>query len=348
MAKYDSALGNLKDQITAAKSVLIALPAQPSIDTLSAGLALYLSLKQISKEVSIVSESNPTVSVSNLYGIGQLSNALPKTDGGNLTLTLEGVVASDGTVPALEKLDWFPQGNNLNLVFHVLPGQSFKPSQITPTYTGGGFNLIFSIGASSLNSLGGVYSNNTQIFSGVSLVNIDNSPANTQYGAINVVDSSSTQSGIIMQVIQGLGLPLDAEGSSNLLAGIYGATSNLTIGVNPETFMLISQLMQIGGRLPQIGNPAAVAVAAEPAAPILEPNTPAADYAQSFPPLNQVFGFPIQSEQPQSDNFIAPGVVNSSPEERPVGEVAISSNPETQTPEPDWLTPKVFKGGNIG
>ena len=36
-------------------------------------------------------------------------------------------------------------------------------------------------------------------------------------------------------------------------------------------------------------------------------------------------------------------VVQPSPEERPAGERVIS-----ETPEPDWLTPKIFKGSSLG
>jgi hypothetical protein len=47
---------------------------------------------------------------------------------------------------------------------------------------------------------------------------------------------------------------------------------------------------------------------------------------------------PVQDSKPQS-----------SPEEQPAGEAVMSSNPEVEAnPTPDWLVPKIFKGGSLG
>lgn len=361
--KYDALLGDLKSQLITSKNILITLPSQANVDHLAAGLSLYLSLLSSSKEAQVVTEDSLKVSHSSLFGVGQIQSSLLKTSGGNLTITLEGVVASDGTVPSLEKLDWFPQGGNLNLVFHVLSGQRFEPSRIIPSYQGGSFDLIFTVGSSNLNSLGGIYTNNEQSFSGVTIVNIDNSSANSQYGQINVVDpEASCLSEMVAQIISDLGLHLDSDSATNILTGVYSATSNLTQGVSSETFMVVSQAVQAGGKIPTQAVP------------------PAHEYSQQFPPLNQVFGFPVNQPvsspgglSPVSESYTVPPVVNqersgsnqpaspltppggsatpvggSSTEEVPQGEFALSSNPETAKPEPDWLTPKVFKGGSIG
>ena len=370
--KYDQQASDLKNQLQSARSILIALPATLTSDKLASALSLYLSLTAMGKEVSVATEDTPRVLNSNLYGIGQVQNSLPKTSGGNLTLTLEGVVASDGTVPALEKLDWYPEGQNLNLVFHVLPGQTFQPARIIPNLSGGSFNLIITVGSSSLNALGRIYSENVNTFSGVSVVNIDNDPANTQFGTINVVDSQSPSiSEIVAQLISGATLSVDQDIASNLLAGIYAATSNLTVNAAGDTFTLVGQLVSFGGKLPQgdVGVASQVAPqpqivmpvqpVAEPAptAPILPaafaPQPSAENWSANFAPLNQVFGFPVQQEAPkpiQNDNFTVPPVVNDqsqtpSYEERTMGEYVGSSNPEIPSnPDPDWLTPKVYKG----
>lgn len=376
--KYDTQINELRNHLNNATNILVALPATLSQDSLAAGLSLLLALSASKKEVSVVTADSPKVSNSGLFGVGQIQNTLPKTSGGNLTLTLEGVVASDGTVPALEKLDWYPQGQNLNLVFHVLPGQRFEPARILPSYAGGDFNLIITIGASSLNALGEIYEQNQQIFSGVSVINIGNKQSNTPFGIVNIVDpESSSISEIVALVMQGLGLPIDADTASNLLNGIYSATSNLTSGVKPDTFMAVGSLVQSGGQIPQgepglpsapiqqnISEPVQTPQSDQIAQPQTVQATPPApqptpeNWQANFAPLNQVFGFPVQPENTQSntqqnDNFVVPSVVNETPasenqpslEERPMGEYVGSSNPEIPSnPDPDWLTPKVYKG----
>lgn len=334
--KYDSQLTELKTLLPTAKSILIALPANANIDQLSSGLALFLTFEGAGKQVSIVCDDLVKVGQSHLFGVDHIQKNIPSTDGGNLTLTLEGVAASDNTVPALEKLDWFAEGSNLNLVFHVLPGQTFQPSRIVPRYQGGGFNLIFVIGAVNLNALGNIYQSNQQIFSGTHVVNIDTQTANTSFGQTNIVDTaSSSLSEVIGKVITDLGFSLDSDSASNLLAGIFAVTNNLTDEkVNAETYMAVAQCLRVGGRKP--GSVAStppydwsglMPATAAPAAPAVIASTqPVDNSGDDSMPANAV----QQAEQ-------------SSPEERPYQEGVIS-----ETIEPEWLTPKIFKGSSLG
>jgi len=384
--KYDTQVNELRNHLNSAKNILVALPATITQDKLAAGLSLFLALTASKKEASIVTSDSPKVSNSSLFGVGQVQNSLPKTSGGNLTITLEGVVASDGTVPALEKLDWYPEGQNLNLVFHVLPGQRFEPARIIPSYAGGDFNLIITVGAPSLSALGSIYEQNQQIFSGVPVINIGNEQSNTPFGTVNVVDSEvSSISEIVALIMQALGLPIDADTASNLLNGIYSSTANLTKGVKPDTFMAVGTLVQAGGQIPQgepglpntsvqsqpqeqpAQEPVQSSAPSQPAPepqvvptnPLAVPQPSAENWKANFAPLNQVFGFPVQPENahpaqaPQNDNFVVPSAVNEpsqnpsqpSSEERPMGEYVGSSNPEIPSnPDPDGLTPKVYKG----
>ena len=181
MGKYDSQVNALKSVLTAGKKALIALPAQISVDRLASSLALMLSLKSAGIVTEVVTEGTPLVAHSNLYGIGEVKNSLSSAGAGNFQITLENVVEANGQISSLEKLDWYPEGSNLNLVFHVRSGQTFQPQKITPEYQNGDFNLIFVIGSSSLNDLGGIYTSNPQIFSNIHLVNIDSNPANGHY-----------------------------------------------------------------------------------------------------------------------------------------------------------------------
>lgn len=300
--KYDSQITELRNLLPTAKSILITLPAGADIDKLAAGLSLFLTFEKQGKEVSIVCEDTLTVGQSHLFGIDHIQKNIPQSGiGGNLTLTLEGVASSGGTIPALEKLDWFAENNNLNMVFHVIPGQVFQPSRIVPKYQGSGYNLIFVVGAANLDSLGSVYRQHAQNFSGVHVVNID-SQNNSQFGQTNVVDNNaSSVCEVIAQVLTDLGINTDADTATNLLAGIFTATGNLTSQkVNADTFQIVANCLKAGGKKPS--------------------------QAQQAP------------TQPAISNLIQP-----SPEERPVQEGIVS-----ETIEPEWLTPKIFKGTNLG
>ena len=344
--KYDSFLTELKNLLPTSKSILIALSSNASIDQLASGLALFLTFEAAGKQVSVVCDDNITVGQSHLFGVDHIQKNIPVTEGGNLTLTLEGVAASNNTVPALEKLDWSAENNNLNLVFHVLPGQTFQPTRIVPKYQGSGFNLIFTVGAVNLNALGNIYSQNQQAFSGTHLVNIDTQTANVSFGQTNIIDSNaSCLSEVMGSLITDLGLTLDSDSASNILVGIFEATSNLTNGkAGPDSFMAVANCLRVGGRKPgTASNPVM-------AQPVQSQSQPAYDWS-ALMPKTEPSDFAKASSDKQSE-FTVPPIVQSqpvslvqavSPEERPFEEGVIS-----ETPEPDWLTPKIFKGSSLG
>lgn len=346
--KYDTQLAELKNLLPSAKNILIALPANSDPDKLAAGLSLFLILQAQGKQVSIVCETVVKVSQAYLFGVDHIQNSLSQTEGGNLTITLEGVADSSGTVPALEKLDWFAQNSNLNLVFHVLPGQTFQPARIVPHYQGSGYSLIFVIGAVNLNALGNIYQANQQVFSGVHVINIDTQSANTSFGQTNVLDTNaSSVSEMMVNVIADLGFNLDSDSASNLLAGIFDTTGSLTNQkATAETFMAVANCLRAGGRKPGIASPAS------------SQTFPAQDLTPLIPTEPPVSTQPAASPQMEYSGYTTPPVVNNSlgddslvsqpqpqpsPEERPSGERVI-----TETPEPDWLTPKIFKGSSLG
>ncbi len=323
--KYDSQLVELKNLLPTSKNILIVLPVNAAIDQLAAALSLFLTLKSSGKEVSVACETEIKVSQSHLFGVDHIQKTISSTDGGNLTLTLEGVAASDNTVPALEKLDWFAENNNLNLVFHVLSGQTFQPARIVPKYQGGGFNLIFVIGAVNLNALGSIYSQNIQVFSGTHIINIDTQVANTSFGHTNIIDSASaSKSEVIVNLISDLGYTIDADTASNLLIGIFDTTGNLTnSNVTADTFMAVANCLRVGGKKPGFS------INTVQAQPVSQPIQPAYDWSALMP------ASPAQRGEPK--------VEQSSPEELPVGEGVTS-----ETVEPEWLTPKIFKGSSLG
>jgi hypothetical protein len=383
VAKYDSQLGNLRDQLGSARSILIALPASMTVDELSSGLALMLALKSQGKSATVVTQDTVRVSHTNLFGVGDVKDKLESTGDGNFVITLEGVVdTSTNTVPSLEKLDWYPEGGNLNLVFHPMPGQKFEPSNIVPKAPsqGGTFDLVFVLGASSLNDLGNIYSQNMDKFS--SVVNIDNSQSNSNFGATNIADgNASSIAEMLMDIMPTLNLPMDQDIASNLVAGIYEATQNLTQKVNPDTFQAIAKALQLGGRVP-VAQP-------NQSAPYQSGTGPVQNFPQEFnmgpgvsiqtqplqmQPSGQIE--PIQQAQPQpavdqsgpvptaqgfdlrevfqipptADNFTNQTTQSSSStQEAPQGEVVQSQSQEADTkPAPDWLTPKIYKGGSLG
>lgn len=366
--KYETQVAAIKPVLAEAKNVLVVLPAQASTDILAAGLAFYLALKQKGKEAAIVTESPVLVENSNLFGAGEIKNTFPQSSGGDFVISLENVVMPDGSVPALEKLDWYPEGANLNLVFHVLAGQRFEPAKVDTKHAGGKFDLIVTIGVTALTEMGNIYNQNQTQFNEIPILNVDNNAMNSSFGQAKVLDSTTSQSQIVAQVLPDLGLMMDVEVASNLLAGIYDATKGLTVGVTPETFMVVGQAMQAGGRIPgspvapnaSLATAAPVASTATPSAPvptvpvqspIQQPNplfnpppTPSPTFDQAA--LNQGFDLRAFQQQPTQPVANPPQPVEAVPtqDETTAGNPDQSVEDASFNPQPDWLTPKVYKG----
>lgn len=352
MEKFEVQITELKIEVEKALNVLLFLPSKVDIDRLASALALMLLLKDSGKQAWVVTEDSLKVSHSDLYGVGEVLNQLPKPSSGNLTVTLEGVVDSEGKVPALEKLDWYPEGNNLNLIFHVISGQRFEPTNIIPRYSGGGIDLIFMVGVSNISEVGPVYQQNVAQLAGIPIINIDNDSSNNNFGKINILDpNASSVSEMMVELFPRLGLNLTPDPASNLISGIYSATSNLTQNAQASTFLILAQALQAGGKLPA--------------------NLPAGRQdKQQFYQTNQRNGknqyfkqtqqpqqvqqpnnhppaggpMPIQNKPQQDSGFDLSKIFPT--EEKPVGEfTSTTASFEGANPAPDWLTPKIYKGG---
>lgn len=331
--KYTAEINEIQKVLPGAQNILIVLPSEINIDKLASGLSLFLSLKQAGKNVSIVTEGIIRVGHSNLFGVGQVGSQITLAKGGDLTITLGEVVSPDGKVPALQNLDWAPTGSekkDLKLTFHVMPGQKFEPTFITPNFEGGGFDLIFVLGAENLNVLGGVYTNHAQIFSSSQIINIDSLESNGRFGTINLVDSQAASlSEIIGQIIPGLNIPFDGDIATNILDGIFDATKNLSgEKVGAETYEVVANSLKVGGKKP-------LSSASLPQVPAQTTET-----SQGFD-LSKIFNAPVNIS---TDNFTVPQVVSSDPQPMPE-ETVVGERVETESPEADWLTPKIFKSG---
>lgn len=325
--KYDSALNELKQLLPSTQSILIALPKNSDVDILAAGLALYLSLTQAGKDAKIVTEEVIKVSHTNLFGVDKIQGSLPASNSGDFVITLGGVATPDGKVPTAEKMDYYTTGSDLNLVVRVLPGQKFEPTSVTPHYEGGGFGLIFVLGAQNLDNLGAIYSSNQQLFTNGQIINLDNKAANNQFGKTNILDTqASSLCEIVGQILPDLSLPLQGDIATNLLTGIFASTNNLQNGsVGADTYEVVAQAVRAGGQKPSL-------VEAQPTNPVT---------AEPGFDLSKIFQAPVTPQPDISEAFPVPPVVSTqpSPEETPMGEGV-----ETASPEADWLTPKIFKG----
>jgi len=238
------AFQKINDLLTKNDKVGIAVGKNPTLDEMAAALSLYLSLKEINKQVNVASPTQPIVEISNLIGIDKVKNALD-SDGGDL------IVSFPYQDRQIEKVSYNLDEDNSLLHIIVKAGETglqFDERDVQFRRSGGVPGLLFIIGTPTLSDLDGLF--DPQALKDTTVINIDNKANNQRFGDIVLVSSDfSSVSEQIGNLLTLLDLPIDEDIAQNLLAGISYATQNYQ---DPQTsslaFELTAVLMRKGAR----------------------------------------------------------------------------------------------------
>jgi len=232
-------LTKLKALITAAQSILLALPENPSQDIVASALALYLSLKQSGKNTSIVASTLPIVRDSHLVGLDKIGTDVGGT---NLVITLD--------VPenAIDKVTSNTEGGHLNLVINPAKGVApITADNVKFGFSGAAADLVLVIGAAGLHDIGALAEKEHGLFANERVGNISNQVGS--FGAVNLTDPSSSNSELTTALLKELALPLDIDIANNLMQGIESATSGLSSpAMTADTFEALAILYRAGAR----------------------------------------------------------------------------------------------------
>jgi len=320
--------GNLLRQ---SKSLLIFLPQNPPLDSLAAGLSLYLSLKAAKKNVQIGCPTPISVGFNRLFGVDKISD---KVGSRNLVISFPHIKES------IEEVSTYIENQTFNVVVSPQKGaQPLNPDKVTFSRQGIDAEAMVVIGARKLEDLGSLYTDGREAFSKSQIIAVANYPNNIPFGTINLVDAQiSSCSEMIARLLRKEGFSVKGDIATNLVVGIESATNNLQLKTTADSFEIIAWLMRQGGKrghlqaqpvmgtampgmVPQMGmRPPFPAPAPAPAQP------PQASLSRTAQPSNQP---PIFQETEATD--VAP-------------EGPGTTEGDQVKPSPDWYKPKIFKG----
>lgn len=230
----------LTNLISQNQEIGIIIGEQHDLDKVAASLALYLVLRQIGKDVQIVSKKDPIVEFSNLVGIDKIRKEFTGMTK-NLTISLP------YTEGEIEKVSYKIEGNRLNI--NLFAGENkitFSEKDIEYIRRGENPSVVFAVSVSSADKIYEFTGANPE----VKIVNIDNNKLNNAYGDVVYVDSLfSSVSEIAGKIIQELGLPVDIDSSQNLLDGVSSATDNFSsYSTSPYAFEVVSFVLKHGAK----------------------------------------------------------------------------------------------------
>jgi len=214
-------VSEIKNLISGAKTALVVVP-HLTIDSLSSGLALALSLKKSNIDTKVFCPQKPDANYSKLSGLELLTDNFNQNDL---------VISLDYPLEQIETVNYNQDNGKLNLIVQTKPG-SPKVAQ----------NQILVANQSALADVNFILGEETLLGANSNMVNSGNwvqiTPSNTirPWAKAGVVDQDAPYSEIFTFLLPMLGLTLDMDSAKDLLIGLRVATQSFSINVSPETF----------------------------------------------------------------------------------------------------------------
>lgn len=242
-----SPIEQVKGAIQKANNIVVTLPRTPSVDAITSSLGLAMILRKMNKKVKIVCSN---------YQVSPAHQFLPKSKEihSELTALRKFIINLDVSRTKVEELSYDIGDDKLSIFVSPKNG-FFEAKDVSTSATSFEYDLIIIVDTQDLESLGGIYENNTEFFYHTPIINIDHNPANEHFGQINMVDLVATStSEIVFELIKELkGEAMDEYIATNLLAGIISKTRSFqSKTVTPKSLAIASYLIENGARRDEI------------------------------------------------------------------------------------------------
>jgi phosphoesterase RecJ-like protein len=244
------------EQIKKAKNILIAFSSAWSGDNLGSALAFYSFLKKIGKKAEIISSKSEDGTAMEMKS--KMFSFLPAFEEiHRIARELNKFVISlNISQTKIKGVKYRLEPNAAKFIITSEKG-SFSADDVKIEAEGAKYDLIISLDTPDMESLGKLFSENTQFFYGTPIINIDHHSANEEYGQINLVQiNAAATAEIVFSLLAAYDENLlDADIATCLLAGIIAKTKNFkTANITPDTLAATSSLISKKARREEIVN----------------------------------------------------------------------------------------------
>lgn len=229
-----------KKFLETSKEILILIPENPSGDAVGAAWALYyfLEKKEITPTVAFSNHLNPKYAF-----LGRPERLLTEISGAR-----DFVLSFDTSRNKIIGLRQEQTDGHFNI--YVTPEKgSVDPRDFSFILAKFKYDLVVVIDCPDLDKLGKLYTQNTDLFFEVPVVNIDHWSDNDNFGQINLVNvTASSASEIVLELFQNLdAAALDKNIATCLLTGLVSATDSFQKkNTTPKALSLAATLMDKG------------------------------------------------------------------------------------------------------
>ena len=230
----------IMEYIKQSRRVVVALDKKISADTLGAAYSITRILERYEKQFQVTIEQS-----SDIYGF--LTENMAVTSGLKQARRL--VVTLDIREQGLDKFYYTVDEQKSKLDIYIVPKNGFfNPDDVRVGQGGFEYDLIITLGATDLNSLGSVYEGNAAFFHETPIINIDHRAANELFGEINLVEpTKSSTSEIVFDFMEACAREnITQTVATSLLAGILERTESFRAPtLAPQTLEKAGRLMAL-------------------------------------------------------------------------------------------------------
>ncbi len=232
--------------IKKSNKILVITHTRPDGDAIGSILSLYLVLRKLDKEVTAVCGEE----------VPEIFRFLPSVEiiTRDFVGALDFVVSLDTSQTRVDKLSYNTKDNKLNIIITPKEGD-FSSKDVSFSKGTYKFDLIFVLDCTDLERLGSLYDQNTEMFFGTPIINIDHHGGNDYFGEVDLVDLTATSTcEILLSLIESLDSKLiDGDIATCLLAGIITDTGSFqNANTTPKSLTIAAQLVATGGRQQEI------------------------------------------------------------------------------------------------
>lgn len=231
----------LNQLLEKSKHILVAINHAHSTDSIGAAAAWKMFLEKQHKQVDIIADN--FVLPKNLKFIKEAESIKPQ-----ISHLQKFILKVDVSKVKIDTISYDVKDNWLSI--YLTPKQGIiTKNELRTAQSGLKYDLIITINAQDLESLGAIFLNNTDLFYKVPIVNFDNHPGNEHYGQMNFVELTATSlSETVYKILTQIApSQINSDIATALLAGMISQTQSFkTANVTPNTLNLASQLMSLG------------------------------------------------------------------------------------------------------
>lgn len=230
----------IKDLVGRAKNILVITKRDPSGDSVGSMLALYLILKKLQKNVTVVAHGTPNL----------LYNFLPSFQHitAELSSTRDFIISLNISNAQVGEFSYRIEGEQLKIYIQPKQG-SFDPKDVSAQLAKPKYDLILALNCPDFAYMGKLYEENTDFFYATPVINIDHRANNENYGNVNLIDLTATSTAeILYRLARDWGDNLITEDIATcLLTGIIADTNSFqNERTTPQAFQVASELIAAG------------------------------------------------------------------------------------------------------